>query len=190
MPTEPRRYVLIGAGGHARTVCDAIAAAGDSVVAYVDPVASAWQTAPRIDDDEVPPGSTIAIAVGGMNPDALTRRLALIDRYLSDGHVAPPIIHPKSIVGETVEIGPAAVVLSGGIVNSGAQVERGAIVNSGAIVEHDANVGAGTHVAPGAILLGNVTVGSCSMIGAGAVVLPGAQVAKSTIVPSMSRYPG
>jgi UDP-perosamine 4-acetyltransferase len=189
LTAERRRYVLIGAGGHARTVCDAIAAAGDSVIAYVDPIVSSWQKAPRIDDLDIPPNSTIAFGIGGMKPEALKRRLELLDRYLSSGHVAPPIVHPKSIVGESAEIGPAAVVLSGGVVNSGAQVDRAVIVNSGAVVEHDTRIGAGAHLAPGAILLGNVTVGSCCMIGAGAVVLPEVQVAANTVVPSMTRYP-
>ena len=187
---ERRAYVLIGAGGHARTVCDAIAAAGDQVIAYVDPAESSWQKAPRIEESKIPPRSTIALGVGGTNPDALTRRLALLDRLLADGHEAPPIVHPRAILGQDTEIGPGAAVLTGSIVNSGTKIDRGVIVNSGAIVEHDSIVGAGTHVAPGAILLGAVTVGECSMVGAGCVVLPGATVEKSTIVRAATRHPG
>lgn len=186
---ERRRYVLVGAGGHARTVCDAIAAAGDVVIAYVDPVSSPWQKSPRIDESDIPPKSTIAFGIGGVTPNALSRRLDLLDHYLAQGHEAPAIIHPRAIIGESVQVGLAAMILSGGIVNSGASLDRGAIVNSAAIVEHDARVGAGTHVAPGAILLGGVTVGSCSMIGAGAVVLPGASVNDSTVVRATTRYP-
>jgi sugar O-acyltransferase (sialic acid O-acetyltransferase NeuD family) len=187
---EKRIFVLIGAGGHARTVCDAITAAGDVVVSYVDPADAPWQKAPRIDEAKIPPRSNVALGIGGTAPDALRRRLNLLDRFLSGGHHAPAIIHPRAILGEDVEIGPGAAVLTGGIVNSGVRIERGAIVNSGAIVEHDSHVGAGTHVAPGAILLGAVTVGACSMIGAGSVVLPGATVAAETIVKAATRYPG
>lgn len=38
--------LLIGAGGYAKAVCEAIVAAGDSVTAYADPNAAAWLAVP------------------------------------------------------------------------------------------------------------------------------------------------
>lgn len=186
-------YILIGAGGHAKAIAEAITVGGGAIEAYVDPRPAPWLDAPQIADEEAAgraaPGSAGIMGFGAVDPDGLTRRLALLDRYLAAGRPFHPWIHPLAHVSESARLGEGCLILTGATVHPAADIGKGAIVNTGAIVEHDSRIGAGAHIAPGAIVLGGCTVGDCSMIGAGAVVLPGAEVKDRTTVAAASRYP-
>lgn len=185
--------LLVGAGGHAKAVCEAIAAAGDRVTAYADPNPAAWLDAQHIADDaavdDYDENAGMVIGIGGIDPSGLRRRLAVLDRYLGAGRAAPPVHHAAASVSPAAVLESGAIVLAGAVVQPGARLARGAIVNSQALLEHDCTLGAGSHVAPGAMVLGNCTIGACVMIGAGAVVLPASTVPDDTLIPALSRYP-
>ncbi len=185
--------LLVGAGGHAKAIVDTLNAQGITIDAYVDPQPASWLAAMQLPDDEIALADTavrpIVLGLGGASPDALTRRLALFERYRTAGCPAPAVVHPGAQVCPSAQIGDGVIVLAGAVVQPDAVVESGAIVNTGAIVEHDSRLGAGSHLAPGAILLGAVSVGRCAMVGAGAVVLPDSRVPDSTLVAAATRFP-
>jgi sugar O-acyltransferase (sialic acid O-acetyltransferase NeuD family) len=184
------KFVLAGAGAHAKGVVEALELCGRQIAVYVDPKCAAWLNATHeTDDDAVSPEvGALALGLGAVRPDELERRLALLDRYLARGFSAPPIVHPAAVVSRRASLEHGAIVLAGAVVQPDARVGRGAIVNTRAVVEHDSLVGEGAHVAPGAIALGGVSIGACCMIGAGAVVLPGATVPAMTTVPALTRH--
>ncbi|MDP6390069.1 MAG: hypothetical protein QF654_09270 [Alphaproteobacteria bacterium] len=182
-------FVLIGAGGHAKAIVEAIRSAGSDIAAYSDPHAADWLNAPRLNSDEdVEKDTTIVIGVGGTEPDRLERRLALLDGFINRGHGADPVVHPSADVSPSATIEVGAIVLAGAVVQPDARVGRGAIVNTGAMLEHDSTLGPGSHLAPGAIVLGGCSIGACAMIGAGAIVLPGDTVPDGGFVPAGKRY--
>jgi sugar O-acyltransferase (sialic acid O-acetyltransferase NeuD family) len=185
-------HLLIGAGGHAKVVFEALPG---PVKAYVDPSEADWLTAERISSDtqalavERLRALWVAFALGGTQPDLLQKRLALLERYLAAGFTAPPIIHPSAIISRTARIDPGAVIFAGAVVQPCATIGAGCIVNTRAVVEHDCHLAAGCHIAPGAVVLGSCMVGRASMIGAGAVVLPGSVLPEGTLVNATTRYP-
>lgn len=185
--------VLVGAGGHARALVEALAAGGVAVSAYVDRAACAWLPgAQRFESDDASEGHRadgFVIGIGAVNPDGLERRLDLFRRYAARGWKAPAVVHSAAIVSSSAALGEGCHILAAAVVQPGAAIGAAAIVNTGAIVEHDSMLGEGAHVAPGAIVLGGVRIGACTMIGAGAVVLPGASVPDRMLVPANTRYP-
>lgn len=183
--------VLVGAGGHAKAVVEALRASGGKVMTYVDRAPADWLDARHEESDEAvgPSIGTLVFGLGGMTPDALADRLALFERYLSRGFAAEPIIHSAGWVSASARLGAGTVVLAGAVVQPNVQIGQAVIINSGAIVEHDSLVGDGTHVAPGAVVLGGCHIGSCCMIGAGSVILPGAKVPDATLVRAAARWP-
>ncbi len=187
------RLLLIGSGGHARIVQLMLDAAGHTLDGYVDPRPNREMAARWFADDAQAiaeaPGAGIAMGLGGAEPRALARRLALYRRYIAAGRPAPALVHRTAVVCTTARVGDGTLILAGAIVQPAARLGAAVIVNSGAIVEHDSIVGDGAHIAPGAILLGTVRVGEAAMIGAGAVILPGAEVPAGTLVPALTRYP-
>jgi len=186
-------FVLIGAGGHAKAVCDAIAAAGDAVSAYADPRTAAWLDADHFENDSetdsLDPDTAVVIGIGGVTSEALGARLRVLDRFINAGRNAPAVVHETACVSPSAELGPGVIILAGAVVQPAAKLARGAIVNTRAVVEHDSAIGAGSHVAPGAMVLGGCTVGDRAMVGAGAVVLPGSTVPNDALVPALKRFP-
>jgi sugar O-acyltransferase (sialic acid O-acetyltransferase NeuD family) len=187
------KILLIGAGGHARNIIELLAAAGHSLVGYVDPNACDWIGLPHWqherDADALPGDVGVTLGIGGVTPQELKRRLDLLHGYSDRGRAAPALIHPGAMVSQSADIAEGAQIMAGAVVQANSRIGRGAIVNTGAIVEHDAILGDGVHLAPGAIALGAVKIGSFSMIGAGSVVLPGAAVPENWLVKASTRFP-
>jgi len=148
------RLLLVGAGGHARVVLDAVRTRSEiEVVGFVG-----------TDDDLMSlraNGATHAVVgLGTVQPGA--RRAELFERIRAAGLVAAVITHRDATVSPAASIGDGSVVLARAVVNPGARVGRNAIVNTGAIVEHDCEIGDHAHVSPGAVLGGGVRVGLAS----------------------------
>ena len=187
------KILLIGAGGHARNIIEMLSAAGHELVGYVDPNPCAWIEVQRwereSDTDALPADVGIVLGIGGVTPDELRKRGALLRRYLDRGRAAPPIVHPQAVVSRTASLGQGCEIMAGVVLQAACTIGEGAIVNALAFIEHDAIVGTGTHIAPGATVLGAVKVGAFAMIGAGAVVLPGASVPEGMLVRAATRYP-
>lgn len=185
--------VLVGAGGHARALVEALAARGLTVSAYVDRVECVWLPGLRhYESDDASKdhdADGFVLGMGAVNPEGLARRLDLFRRYAARGWRAPAVVHPAAVLSASATLGEGSQTLAGAVVQPGAAVGAAVIVNTGAIVEHDSTIGVGAHVAPGAIVLGGVRIGACAMIGAGAVVLQGASVPDRTLVPASTRYP-
>jgi sugar O-acyltransferase (sialic acid O-acetyltransferase NeuD family) len=185
--------VLVGAGGHAKALVEALAARGLAVTAYVDRADCAWLPGIHRYESDDYSGDHLAngflLGMGAVNPEGLARRLDLFRRYVARGWRALAVVHPAALLSTSATLGEGSQTLAGAVVQPGATVGAAAIVNTGAIVEHDSTIGDGSHIAPGAIVLGDVRVGACAMIGAGAVVLQGASVPDRTLVPANTRYP-
>ena len=80
--------LLVGAGGHARAIVEALAAAQSPVDTYVDPRPSQWLNAHHLHSDgeaEALPAERFVLGVGGMSIEQLSARLALFHTYRKRG---------------------------------------------------------------------------------------------------------
>lgn len=182
--------IIIGGGGHAVVVADALQAAGVSVLGFTDADSTKHQSRQcglpvlggdavvlaGYDQDEV----LLANGVGGVRGTDARRALQL--RLREAGWRFVTVIHPTAIISPHARISDGVQLLAGSIVQASAVIGEGTIVNTAAIVEHDVEVGDYVHVAPRALLCGAVTVGNLSHIGAGAVVRQGIQLGQHTLV--------
>lgn len=151
------RVVIAGAGGHARSVIDAIRCARDELepVACTDPdparAGSVLDGVPIVGgDDEL--GRLLAegveaacLGIGGVADNR--PRARLYERLRGLGYALPRVVHASAVVAPTARIGAATQVLAGAIVGAGAQIGENVIVNTGAIVEHDCRIGDHVHLA-------------------------------------------
>ncbi len=185
------KLLLVGAGGHARTVVDALTDNGHEVLAYTALAPSPWLEAPYLSDDDARPEDFegFVMGVGGVMGAGLATRLKLFRAYEARGFEAVTVIHSTAYVAPGAAVADGATILARAAVNPGAVIGAAAILNTGAIVEHDVRIGAGAHIAPGAIVLGAAQVGDSAMIGAGAVILPGGEVIEGDLVPALRRHP-
>lgn len=172
----PRGLLLIGCGGHARSVADVALDLGVEELLFVDvnarpgetiggfAVTPIWPHALRSDWCVMPAAgsaSARARAVG----EARRQDLALA-----------ALVSRRAYVASTAVVMPGAFVAHGAHVGPYARIGEGAIVNTGAVVDHESVVEAYAHVAVNATVAGRCTVGANSALGAGAVVIDNVSV--------------
>ena len=178
--------VLIGSGGHAKVVLEAIRARDPNrkVIILDDDPAAAQRcvlgsevsgTRDWLVDNTW--SGRVALGIGDNRA-----RAELLNWLAEHGFEAQTVVHPSAIVAGTADIGAGAFLGAGSIVLADATVGAGAIVNTGASVDHDCMVGAAAHLGPGVRLCGNVTVGAESLIGVGTAVRPGLSIGANAIV--------
>lgn len=181
--------IVIGAGGHAAVVADALLAAGATVLGFTDPRSEVAGTRicglPVLGGDEVLQAHTcqtvrLANGIGGVRPHLLRRSVQ--QRLESQGWSFAGVRHPSAIVSLFAEVGDTVQLMARCVVQAHSRLGKGCIVNTAAVVEHDVDVGEFSHVAPGAILCGQVRVGPDSHVGAGAVLRQGVSVGAWTLV--------
>ncbi len=180
------RIVLIGAGGHAKVVLEAVRAMEQFVViGLVDPhpQSPCVLGEPVLGGDEVLPDlyqRGITFAVIALGDNALRQRVA--DYVQSFGFELPPIIHPSAFVSPSARIGAGAVIMARAVIGTETVIHQVAIVNTGAIIDHDGTIGPAAHVAPGCALAGLVRIGARTLIGVGSAVRPGICIEEDVVV--------
>jgi sugar O-acyltransferase (sialic acid O-acetyltransferase NeuD family) len=177
-----RPVIVIGAGGHASVVADAILSAGGSVLGFTDAdparAGALLCGLPVLGDDSVLAGHLtaevdLANGIGGLGEEALPLRQRLQLRLEAQGWRFVSVIHRTAVVSPFARLGAAVQLMAGAIVQPGAQLEQGCIINTGAVVEHDSVVGQWSQLAPRAVMCGNTRLGAGSHVGAGAVLRQG-----------------
>ncbi|MEK7153695.1 MAG: NeuD/PglB/VioB family sugar acetyltransferase [Patescibacteria group bacterium] len=174
--------VIVGGGGHAKVLIEAIRSAGEFVIkGIVDEKLPVHQTVleiPVLGDDSwlssaEAAGCYLAMGVGLARVGEIRKRLYF--RCIGIGFSFPVIKHREAIVCGGL-VGEGTQILTRAIVHPDVSVGPNCIINTGAIVEHDCRIGGHSHVGPGSVLGGNVIIGESSLIGLGAIVLPGVKI--------------
>ena len=183
-----RRLLLLGGGGHCRSVADSLLADGRydeiGIVDYDPEVDVAGL--PVVGNDEDLPAlyadgwEEAFVAVGSVGNVSLRRKL--FEKIKAVGFKIPRVADPTAVIARDALIAEGAYVGKNAVINAKAQVESFAIINSGAIVEHDVFIDAFTHVSPGATICGETKIGWNTHIGAGAVIKQGISIGSNVII--------
>lgn len=178
-------YVVMGAGGHARSVIDALVRRGKEVGAIGDVGAGRFMCgAPVLAESAAldlanSVGLSAVVAIGDNR-----LRLEVLQRVLDREIETPAFVAATATAAESAGIGLGTVMLEGSHVGPGTALGPAVVLNSGSIVEHDCRVGEAAHIAPGAVVGGGARVGARTLVGSGAVVNPGITVYSDVVVGS------
>jgi UDP-perosamine 4-acetyltransferase len=176
---------VLGAGGHAKVVVEALLTMGHIVTGLVAPGREGtWLLdVPLLGNDDVLPrlrAEGIADAALGVGDNRLRGLLA--GRLLAFGFNLPCVLHSAAWISPSSVLGEGVVVLQKAALSADTKYGRAALINSGAIVEHDSDIGEAAHIAPGCVLGGNVRVGARTLVGIGSVVRPEIVIGSDVIV--------
>jgi len=164
--------LLIGGGGHCRSVIDVIEQQGAySIVGIVDRKENIGQCVLNHSiiacDDELPSlvktYSNALVTVGHIYDNQ--NRVALFDKLIRLGFTLPTIVSPLAYVSPYSNIGAGTVVMHRALVNVGASIGNNCILNTNSLVEHDAKVGDHTHISTFACVNGGTVVHPNTFLG-------------------------
>jgi UDP-perosamine 4-acetyltransferase len=177
-PVAMKPVVILGGGGHARVVIDALRCAGHVIAGVIDPKPEVAQSLPKgvpwlgKDLSHAKPGDVhLALGVGSLDVGAKNPRPRLFNEAKAGGFQMLSFRHPSAIVAGDVELGEGSQVMAGAILQTGVRTGVNCIVNTGVRLDHDCRLGDHVHVAPGAVLSGMVEIGDGSHLGTGAIVI-------------------
>lgn len=184
--TNKKKVVLIGGGGHAKSVLSVIAQLDCyQVIGYTELKEKVDMPIPYLGtDDELlkirNKASHAVIGVGQVIINIL--REELYKKLKKLDYILPIIIDPSAHVASSAQLGEGTVVMKNCVVNVDATIGKCCIINTASVVEHDCQIGNFAHISLGAILGGQVRVGSRSIIGAGAVVIQNLSIVDEVII--------
>ena len=186
-----KRLVLIGGGGHGKSVLDVIRAEdrydvvgildvssrrGDSVMGV--PIIGTDDDIPRLAKEV----GRFVIGVGHLgNAEG---RMALWEQVQAMAAELPTIVSPIAYLSPDALLGPGTVVFHRAVVNAMVRVGRNCVLNTGSIVEHDAVLGDNVHVSTQAVVNGACKIKDGSFLGSGSVINQGMTVGPRTIIAS------
>lgn len=181
--------ILIGAGGHAKVLVDALRLAGREVKGILTLERALWGKAvwgiPVVGEDDrindYRPGEIEIVNGIGSVGDPSTRikvYMAMKDK----GFSFATVIHPSAIISGDVSLGEGVQVMAGAIIQPGCRIGDNVIVNTGAMIDHDCCIGNHVHLTTGVVLSGEVKVGPKTHIGTGASVIQGIAIGGSVLV--------
>ncbi len=184
------KILVLGHGGHAKSLIDAIEAAGIYEIAgFIDNDAgdrTGYRRYKVIGGDErladfFRSGIRCAcIGVGFLGNGGVRNRLYA---YLKEiGYSVPAIIDPSAVLAKDVTIGEGTFIGKGAIINADTHIGKMAIVNTAAVIEHDCVIGDFCHVAVAGTICGTVRMGKNVFVGANATVIQGIRIGDNAII--------
>lgn len=172
---QPEPLVIVGAGGHGRSVLELVRLLGE-------------HTPAGFLDDTLPAG-TVVMGLPVWGPTALLAELAtrgVHAVHLAIGHNATreslsagaraaglnlaTLIHPRACVSPSATLGAGCAVMALAVVGTEAVLGDGVIVNVGAVVDHHARVGNHGHLGANATMAGGTSIGVRAWLQTGSAI--------------------
>lgn len=193
MLDDKKDIVILGCGGHAKSVCDTLLALSKQykIAGFVGrerDVGFSYCGISMIGTDEnlqdiYDRGIKYAVlGIGFLGHGEL--RNHLVKELYKLGFCFPVIVDPSAVVSRTAEIGEGTFVGKRVTINAGARIGRYCILNSCSLVEHDCQIGDFTHVAVSVCICGGVIIGRECLVGANATIIQNMNIADHCIVPA------
>lgn len=171
-----KEILLIGGGGHCKSVIDVIEMEGTySIAGIIDrkELIGHQVLGHKIIgcDDDLERLFNLynyaVVTVGQIKTPSL--RVKLFNRLKAIGFELPTIISPRAYVSKHATIGAGTVVMHDSLVNVNVTVGKNCIINTKALLEHDSKIKDHCHISTGAIVNGGTIVNQGTFFGSNAV---------------------
>lgn len=183
-----RPLILIGGGGHCKSVIEVAESAGYEIKGILDmPDEVGKDVLPGHKvigtDDEIPQyveECDFIITVGFIKNPAL--RIKLYNKVKAAGGRLATIIASTAHVSKYAELGEGTVIMHHAFVNAGAKIGDNCIINTFVNIEHDAEVGNQCHISTGTMVNGECKIGESCFIGSQSVCANCIEIASDIII--------
>ncbi|MEQ1637546.1 MAG: acetyltransferase [Methylococcales bacterium] len=181
--------ILLGGGGHAKVLIEALRRLNCPLLGFLDPhpgIGSVLLGVSKLGGDEVvntyqPDEIELVNGIGSL-PNDRGLRVSLFKAFSAQGYGFKTVLDAKAVISPSAQIMVGVQVMAGSIIQAEVNIGFNSIINTGAIVEHDCRIGEHVHIAPGAVLSGGVEVGAYAHIGTGAIIIQGVKIGAGSII--------
>ena len=189
---QPKRIVILGAGGNSLGILDAIEALNAIRPTYVvegildDIAQNQGRTilgAKVIGKIEDAPRLSGCVFVNGISSVASFRKIPEVIRRTGvprDRFEA--VVHPRATVASSARVGPGTAILAGSVICPEAAIGDHVIILQNTTVNHHTRVGDFTTLSAGITILGYIEIGRNAFIGGGATLAPMVKVGDGALV--------
>lgn len=179
--------ILIGGGGHCKSVIDVAESAGYRIAGILDRPEEFgkkilnYEVIGNDEDIRKYVGSAeFVVTVGYIrNPDL---RIKLYNLVKQEGGQLATLIASTAYVSRYANLGEGTVVMHHAFVNAEASVGKNVILNTFSNIEHGSVVGDHCHISTGVMVNGDCRVGNDCFIGSGTVLYNGVGITDGVIV--------
>lgn len=176
------KLVILGFGGHARSVADVALSLGYKTLCFIDP--NARPDEHFLGHPVLPAWDTVDIG----NADFFVAsgdhklRKSQCQQIVQKQQRLVSLVSPSASIGVGSEIESGTFVGHQAHIGPMAKIGQGCIINTAAVVEHECRVGDFSHVSINAALAGRSKIGQRVMLGAGATVIDGVSIADDVVI--------
>lgn len=183
-----KNIVLIGAGGHCKSVLDTLKVLKNYdkivVIGKQEEVGKNILNIICVGVDKdlcllFKNGFTDAFVVLGLDTK---RRIDKFKELKSIGFNIPNIVDISAKVSEHVVLSEGLFIGKNAVINAGVKLGDGTIINTGSIIEHDCLIEDFVSIAPGVVICGGCTIGAGSQVGAGAIIKNNIKIGTNSII--------
>jgi sugar O-acyltransferase (sialic acid O-acetyltransferase NeuD family) len=168
--------ILIGGGGHCKSVIDVIEKEGQFKIAGI------------VDKPEFLGSDVLGYSVIGNDSDLANLankyqyalitvgqikspllRMRLFELAEKSGFILPSIISPRAYISKYTKIGKGTIIMHDALINADTQIGENCIINSKVLIEHDCRISNHCHISTSVTINGGVIVKYGSFIGSGVI---------------------
>lgn len=183
-----RPLILIGGGGHCKSVIEAAESAGYGILGILDmpedvgnEVLSGYKVIGT--DDDIPTyidKAEFVITVGFIKEPAI--RIKLYNMVKEAGGKLATVVASTAYVSKYATIGEGTVVMHQAFVNASAKIGNNVILNTFVNIEHDTVICDQCHISTGTMVNGDCKIGERVFIGSQSVLANGITIGDDIIV--------
>lgn len=172
-----KKIILIGGGGHCRSVIDVIESQGlYKICGIIDKTEFLGSKVLGYevignDHDLKKLASKIKyalIAVGQVYSPKI--RIKLFNLIKKLGFQCPSIISPRAYVSKYSNIGAGTIVMHDVVINANVSIGDNCIINTKALIEHDCTISSHCHISTSSVVNGSAIIKSKCFIGSNSVI--------------------
>lgn len=183
------KLILVGGGGHCKSVIDVAESAGYTILGILDKPEEvgkqvlAYKVIGTDDDiSQYVDKAEFVITVGQIKSSTIRHKIA--ERIEKAGGRLATIIASDATVSKYATIGEGTVILHKCVVNADAKIGKHCIINTMANIEHEVEIGDFCHISTGVMVNGMAKVGNDTFIGSGSVLYNCIEVPGNSIIPA------
>lgn len=184
-----KSLLILGGGGHARVLIDALKCLQRDIIGITDPNPIMYGRTimgiPVIGDDKAVmryPSESIELVNGLGSVGCISRHKRLFVEFKDKGYTFATVIHPFAVIASDAQLSEGTQIMAGVVIQTGSYIGQNTIINTMVSVDHDCRIEDHSHLAPGATLSGDVSVGHGTHIGAGATIIQGISIGSNSLI--------